>query len=157
MDQALLHEYAAGPQKLSQAVRGLTADDLQSFPVPGTWSIQQVVIHLLDCEAVYADRMKRVIAEDNPTLMGFDQDRWLAALHYDRQPTDDAIKLIELTRQQMANILLALPAEAFARSGTHSEYGTRTLLDLVRGAVQHMEHHMKFIHQKRAAMGKEMW
>lgn len=157
MNPAILDEYEAGPAKLALGIRGLTPDDLLAFPVPGTWSIQQIVVHLADCEQVYADRMKRLIAEDNPTLHGFDQNRWLSALHYDAQPADDALTLVELTRRQMARVLRKLPAEAFDRSGTHSEYGRKTLAEIVAGAVQHLEHHLKFVHQKRAAMGKEMW
>ena len=41
--------------------------------------------------------------------------------------------------------------------GTHTEYGKRTLAQLVEGAVKHLDHHIGFIHKKRAAMGKEMW
>lgn len=157
MNQTYIDEYESGAQKLSGAIRGLTREDLLSFPVPGTWSIQQIVIHLADCEQVYADRMKRVISEENPALQGFDQNKWVEGLHYQDQSAEDAVKLIELTRKQMTGILRALPPEAFERSGTHSEYGKRTLAQLVDGASKHLEHHLKFVHQKRAAMGKEMW
>jgi hypothetical protein len=39
----------------------------------------------------------------------------------------------------------------------HSEAGKQTLADIVGKACNHLEHHLKFIHAKRAAMGKEMW
>ncbi len=157
MIRAIVDEYEAGAQKLAQAIRGLEREDLLAFPVPGTWSIQQIVLHLSDSEQVYADRMKRIIAEDNPTLQGFDQDRWVAGLSYEDQSTDEAAKLVDLTRRQMSRVLRKLPDSAFERTGTHTEYGRRTLRELVEGACKHLEHHLKFLHQKRAAMGKEMW
>ena len=43
-------------------IRGLTAQELNSFPVPGTWSVQQVIFHLMDSDLICSDRMKRVIA-----------------------------------------------------------------------------------------------
>jgi hypothetical protein len=161
MNQATIDDYEAGGTKLEQAIRGLTREDLLAPPPPeaeaGKWTIQQVVVHLLDCEQVYVHRMKFVIAQDNPTLYGFDQDKWAAALYYNDHPADEAVKLVDLTRKQMSRVLRRLPESAFARAGAHTEYGKRTLAQLVEGAVKHLEHHLAFIHKKRAAMGKEMW
>ena len=160
-NEHLIESYAHGGEKVSQSIRSLTADDLLSVPPAdanvGRWSIQQLVLHLSDCELVFCDRMKRVIAEDNPTLLAFDEMRWTAALHYHDQSVQDAVQLIDLARRQMAIVLRNLPQEAFARSGTHSQTGRRTLQDLVQSAVDHLEHHLKFVHGKRAYMGKEMW
>ena len=46
---------------------------------------------------------------------------------------------------------------AFERTGNHTERGRLTLSDLLIGTSKHLEHHLKFIHAKRANMGKEMW
>ena len=162
MDRKFIEEYANAAQKLAQSVRGLTRDDMLAAPPEGDpkigkWTIHQVVMHLADCEGVHADRIKRVISEENPTLLAFDENKWAAALHYNEQSAEDAVKLVELIRKQLGIVLRKLPDSAFARSGTHSETGRKTLEALVRGATQHLEHHLKFIHAKRAAMGKEMW
>jgi hypothetical protein len=77
MDAKLIEEYEKGGDDLRMAVRGLEREDLLAFPVPGTWSIQQIVIHLLDSELVTADRMKRVIAEEKAALLSFDENRWV--------------------------------------------------------------------------------
>jgi len=61
----LIAAYAAGPELLKQAVAGMTAEELDAKPVPGAWSTRQVVCHMAGFEPVYADRMKRVIAEDS--------------------------------------------------------------------------------------------
>lgn len=161
MDRDLIDQYANGGDKLSLAIRGLTREDLLAVPDAdanvGKWSIQQVVIHLCDCEQVHADRMKRVIAEDDPPLMAFDENKWVAALNYADQSAEDAVQLVTLLRKQLATTLRKLPDAAFARAGMHSETGRKTLEDLLRGTVNHFEHHLKFIHEKRAKMGKEMW
>jgi hypothetical protein len=161
MKRDVIDRYAAGGEKIALAIRGLTAEDMASIPAPdsnvGKWSIQQVVLHLADAEQVHADRMKRIISEENPTLLAFDENKWAAALHYDRQSAQDAVHLIELTRKAMATTLRHLPDAAFNRAGTHSETGRKTLADILTSAVNHLEHHLGFIHKKRAAMGKEMW
>src|SRR3954454_15454452 len=117
MDRKLIEQYEHGGDKLRQAVQGLTHDDMHAFPVPGTWSIQQIVLHLLDSDLVMADRMKRVIAEDDPALLAFDENKWAANLFYDFQPADDAVAAFALNRRLMAGTLRRLPDEAFARAG----------------------------------------
>lgn len=161
MSRELAEQYANGAEKVSQAIRGLTDDDMSAVPDPaanvGKWTIQQVVVHLADCEMVFADRMKRVIAEENPALLAFDENLWAAKLHYEDQSTADAAKLFELTRKQMSTTLRKLPDAAFERFGTHDHAGKQTLTLLIKKCVDHLEHHLKFIHQKREKMGKEMW
>ena len=66
----LINEYAAGSQKLQEAIAGMTPEQINAAPVPGKWSTRQVVCHLADFEPVYADRMKHVIAEDQPSFAG---------------------------------------------------------------------------------------
>jgi uncharacterized damage-inducible protein DinB len=161
MDRQLIEKYAGGAELLALAIRGLTSEDLLSAPAAdanvGMWSIQQVVLHLADSEQVHADRMKRVIAEDTPTLLAMDENKWAAALHYNEQSAEDAVKVIGLTRKQLATAMRHLSDAAFDRAGMHSESGRMTLADLVRTTVDHLEHHVRFIHAKRAGMGKEMW
>ncbi len=157
MERALIDQYANGGDKLRQAIRGLTDEDLKCFPVPGTWSIQQIVLHLLDSDLVFADRMKRIIAQENPKLMGFDEAKFAENLFYHDQPAADAAEVFDLNRKLFAKVLRRLPDIAFQRFGTHSERGKMTLAQLVKAAVDHLEHHLKFAHDKRAKMGKEMW
>ena len=161
-NQELIDHYARGGEKLALAIRGLTHDDLLQLPPAdrpelGKWSIQQVVIHLCDSELVIADRIKRVVAEDNPALLAYDENKWAKNLCYDQQSIDDAVTLVTVMRRQLARVLASLPDSAWQRSGMHSESGRKTLLDLVEIENRHLDHHLKFIHAKRAAMGKEMW
>jgi hypothetical protein len=157
MDAKIIEEFEKGGDDLRMAVRGLEPEDLLSFPVPGTWSIQQIVIHLLDSELVHADRIKRIIAEDKPSLLAFDENRWVKNLFYEDQSVDDAVTIVELNRRNLARVLKKLPSDAFKRTGIHSERGPLTLEDLVTTAVSHLKHHIKFIVSKREKMGKMMW
>ena len=157
MDRSLIDQYLKGSDDLRMAVRGLEREDLLAHPVPGTWSIQEIVIHLADSDLVISDRMKRVIAEDNPQLIGFDETRFVKGLHYNEQSIEDAVNLFELNRRQMARVLAKLPDPAFNRVGLHNERGPLKLSDLLAGAVNHLKHHLKFIVEKREKLGKLMW
>ena len=156
----LIEHYAAGGEKLSLAIRGLTREDLLAVPDPaakvGRWTIQQVVIHCMDSELVSMDRLKRMIAEDNPQLIGYDENKFVANLFYDEQPAEDAVKVVDCARKTFARVLRKLPPAAFERKGTHNERGPLTVGSYLQAVVEHLDHHIKFIHDKRAHMGKEM-
>src|SRR4051794_37949319 len=79
---ALLDAYLAGPRLLRQAVAGMTREQLTARPVASKMSTLEVVCHLVDFDPVYADRMKRAIALDRPTLLGADESLFLKALAY---------------------------------------------------------------------------
>jgi hypothetical protein len=160
MNREAIDHYAAGGEKLSLAIRGLTPQDMICMPTDpnvGKWSIQQVVVHLLDSDLINSDRMKRIIAEDNPTLIGYDETKLASNLHYDKQPVADALTIFELNRKLFTIILRQLPDSAFDRVGTHNESGKMTLAQWLERTNKHLDHHLNFIHAKRAKMGKEMW
>ena len=164
MDRELIEHYAAGGEKLSLAIRGLTREDLLCRPADadanvGKWSIQQVVIHCMDSELVSTDRMKRMIAEDNPTLIGYDENKFVAepvlrravgrGRGADRRPEPQA-------RSPTCCASCPTPrsdAHGHAQRARHASRSARTS----KAVVEHLDHHLKFIHAKRATMGKEMW
>ena len=65
----LADAYVQGAADLRAAVTGMTRDQLTARPVPGKMSTLEVVCHVADFEPVFAERMKRVIAFDNPPLL----------------------------------------------------------------------------------------
>jgi hypothetical protein len=151
-----IENYVRGATQLAESIGGLTRDELNAFPLPGTWSIQQIVLHLMDSDLIASDRMKRVIAEENPTLIGFDESAFANRLRYDKLDPHVAADLFQKNRQLTAVILCDLPEEAFARIGTHSEAGPLTLGDLIETYVNHLAHHLKFLHEKRTLLGKPL-
>ena len=157
----LIEHYAGGGEKLSLAIRGLTREDLLSVPDPaakvGRWSIQQVVIHCMDSDLVSIDRLKRMIAEEDPTLIGYDENKFAANLFYDDQDAEAACHIVDANRKLFAKVLRKLPETAWGRKGTHNERGVLTVGGYLKAVVDHLEHHLKFIHAKRAHWGKEMW
>ena len=151
--QTLIEQYVDGPKQLRQAIAGLSREQALSRPIPGKWSTLEVVAHLADFDPILADRMKRVIAEENPMLVGADENKFAAALAYTERDLDEEMTIIEATRSQFARILRKLPESALQRVGTHTERGPRTLEQLLTTSIGHIPHHVKFIHEKRLALG----
>lgn len=150
---ALIDDYLASLPRLRRAVSDLGPDQLRARPVPGKWSTLDVVCHLVDSEQAWCHRMKRVIAEDRPLLIGYDETRFTAALPYDGADLEEELALLEGMRQQMARILRGLPDSAWSRTGVHSERGLVTLEEMLRAEAEHVPHHLAHIREKRKALG----
>lgn len=147
--EKLIREYLAGPQLVRDAVAGMNQNQLQATPIPGKWSVQQVICHLADFEPIYADRMKRALAEDEPTLFGGDPDAFAAALAYEERDVNEELLVIDSVRKQMGRILRTLEPEDFECVGIHSDDGPLTVHTLLERITAHIPHHLPFILEKR--------
>ncbi len=151
--QTLIDQYLDGPRQLRQAVAGMSREQVLARPIAGKWSTLEVVAHLTDFDPILADRMKRVIAEDKPTLLGADENQFAAALAYHQRDLQEELTILEATRSQLARILRTLPESALQRVGIHNERGPRNLQQLLETTINHIPHHVKFVLEKRQALG----
>ncbi|MGC4004205.1 MAG: DinB family protein [Pirellulales bacterium] len=154
MERELLVRYLTQAHDLERDLQGLDRPDLIAFPVPGMMSIAQVAWHMIDTDLVLADRMRRVIAMDEPPIVAFDENRYTERLHYQDRDPISGCELFRLNRVTMSSLLQRLPPETFARAGIHNEAGRITLADLLTKSITHFDHHRKFLHEKRAKLGK---
>jgi uncharacterized damage-inducible protein DinB len=152
MPREIVEQYAHGADKLRQAIADMGEEELKAVPIPGKLSTQKVVIHLADAETAFADRIRRVLAQDNPVLMAWDENKFIARLNYDEQSAMEAVQIIDLTRRQLARVLRKKTDADLSRAGEHNERGRQTVLDILKAANSHLDHHLKFIEEKRAVL-----
>ena len=143
----------AGPAKVRQAIRGVTAEQARARPVPGKWSMLEVVCHLADSDQAWAHRIKRVIAEEKPLLIGYDETQFASALGYHDREILDELEFSEKTRRQLAHIVRGLKADSLTREGIHSQYGRMNLQQMLQIEIDHVDHHLAFLLEKRKALG----
>ncbi len=151
--KTLIDRFADGGPLLMQATSNLSPEQCREHCIPGTWSIAELVGHVLDSDLVFADRIKRIVAEDSPTLQAFDEQLWIARLNSAEAPVDEASALFAANRRWMTRILRAQSETDFARAGTHTEKGRQTLAEVLTYATNHLDHHLKFLYAKRAKLG----
>jgi uncharacterized damage-inducible protein DinB len=149
----MLRSYARAPDLIDAAVRGLSREHLLARPIPGKWTMLELVAHLADTDQVYADRMKRVLAMEKPTLIGFPESDYVERLDYRSRDIDEELTLIRVTRLQMLRVLRAVPATAWDRQGIHNEAGPVSLRQLVQTMIDHVDYHLKFAADKRKKLG----
>ncbi len=128
----LIDRYRAGYQAVVDALAGITPAELDA-PSPDGWTARMVVHHLADSEMTSALRLRRLIAEDNPVIQGYDEELYARVLYYDRRPIEPSLAALKAARESTATILEHLTEAQWARTGTHSEsgpYGVEAWLEI---------------------------
>lgn len=156
MERHRIGEYVACGRKLREAVAGLSPEDLTARPGPDKWSILELVLHLADSDCIAIDRMKRMLTEDNPTLLYADETAYVDRLFSHDQSLEDALTLFEVGRRQFARVLRKLPDEAFQRQGSHNRRGVVQVGAMVEDYIEHVNSHLKFLVGKRERLGKPL-
>ena len=112
--------YAAGPARLRAALRRVPRAALHWRPAPGEWSAHEVIHHCADSESNAHLRLRYLLAEKDPLIVGYDQAEWARALEYARRPLAPALATVIAVRANTVPLLRALPDAAWARSGRHT-------------------------------------
>lgn len=145
----MIHRYENGPGDLIASVDGLSDRDLDRRLAPKKWTIRQQVHHLADAELNLVYRMKKIIAEENPLLMAFDQNEWADTLLYTKTSVEGSIALFYTLRASMTPILKSLEDSDFSRTGIHNQSGKVTLFGVLEHTVEHFEHHLATIEKTK--------
>src|SRR6476659_3911352 len=69
------------PSALRALIVG-AGDRLRTRPEPGEWSALECIGHIVDGELVVAARVRWILAEDEPDIVGYDQALWVAELRH---------------------------------------------------------------------------
>jgi DinB family protein len=139
----LLERFRRGPELVALVLTGVFGEEEDFAPGPGQWTVRQIAAHLADSELVCAQRMRQIVAEENPVLMAFDQEAWTRNLDYARRKPKQSLESFRRMRGENYDLLKGLPETAYTRTGNHSERGTITLLFQVELLAQHAEAHAR--------------
>jgi len=120
----LIERYRAGSDEVDRALQGITADELDRRPPePDGWTAREVAHHLADSEAMAYTRLRRLVADVEPVIHGYDEPVWARRLHYDDRPIEPSLAVVRAVRAASLQLLEALTPDEWSRTGVHSESG----------------------------------
>ena len=126
-DRNPLEVLAQTASALADIVRKHSAAVLRTRPFEGKWTPNEVIGHLADGEWVYGYRLRLILCEDNPTILGMNQDLWVAGqLHNEREPLE-LVEMFRTMRQFNLALLKRISAADLRRTGQHNERGPEPL------------------------------
>ncbi|HEX3875471.1 MAG TPA: DinB family protein [Bryobacteraceae bacterium] len=128
------------PQRLTSLLSAIGSGAGRA-PAPGKWSAREIVVHLADCELVFAFRLRQAVAEDNPVVQSFDQEKWAA--QYDAYDLATAMQAFAALRQWNLAFIRSLAPEALQRNMTHPERGEMTFQTLLETIGGHDRNHLE--------------
>ena len=149
--EALIARYESGPDLLEAAIAEMHVEGRQWRPAPGSWSVHEVAVHCADSEANAHMRIRFLLGEDRPAIMGYDQAHWATELDYHAHPMAPALLTVRAVRANTVPLLRRLTEAQWAREGTHSEvgtYGAETWLGIY---AEHLEVHARQVRRVIAA------
>src|SRR5262245_13136360 len=89
--EALIARYQAGPARLKAALATVPAEALQWRPARNEWSAHEIVGHCAASEANAALRIRYLVAEPDPLIIGYDQAEWARRFDYHDLPLEPAM------------------------------------------------------------------
>ena len=125
--------YKEGTRIFAESLEGIADGELDAAPGPEEWTAREVVHHMADSEMTSAIRLRRLIAEDEPTIQGYDQEEYAQRLFYAERPIEASVEAVAAARRTTAEILDRLDEEQWGRGGTHTEsgpYGVNAWLEI---------------------------
>src|SRR6185503_21040072 len=70
----VMDQLARGPDVLRTMLLDVPEADLKRRPAPGRWSAHEHACHLSLMEPLWAQRVERILSEDNPTILSYEPD-----------------------------------------------------------------------------------
>lgn len=128
---------------LQRALDGFSGAEVAQPEAPGKWSARHVVQHLADAEVVWSWRLRLVLAQDRPTLTGYDQDAWAKELHYELSDPDQAVRDFGTLRRANLRLLERASADDLKRVGVHAERGEESVGHLMKLYAGHDLLHLR--------------
>jgi hypothetical protein len=149
--ESLIEQYARGPARLREALAKAPKEALQWRPEPGRWSVHEVVVHCADSEANAALRIRYLVAEKEPLIVGYDQDAWARLFDYHAQSLEEALAAAAAARDRTVPVLRRMADADWAKAGRHTESGPYSAEDWLRIYAAHLEGHARQIERNAEA------
>ena len=140
------------PRILTDFTRSHSADTMRTRPFAGKWTPNEVIGHLTDTELTYGFRIRMILCEEKPTLLGMDQNLWVTGQrHNDRQPAE-LVEMFSALRRFNLILWKQMSTADFERVGMHNERGPESLGLILRMQAGHDLSHIDQIQRYIAAI-----
>lgn len=149
--EPLIAEYERGVSLLREAWESIPEDAEKWRSAPGRWSAHEVIVHCADSETYSATRIRLLVAEKEPIIIGYDQDAWARLFDYHSQSTDRALRTVDAVRTATLPLLRSFTDADWAKEGRHTQSGPYSACDWLKSYAAHLTGHARQIDQNLAA------
>jgi uncharacterized damage-inducible protein DinB len=148
-----LEDIEQAPARLKAAVKGLSAQQLDTPYREGGWTVRQVVHHVPDSHLNSYIRFKLALTEEEPTIRPYMEDRWAELPEAKTAPIELSLSLLEDLHKRWMLMLRAIQPAEWKRTFRHPEIGPMTLEKNLALYAWHGRHHVAHVTALRERMG----
>jgi hypothetical protein len=121
----LIEQYRDGHRAVTEALAGIEEEELDRAD-GDEWTPREIAHHLADSEMMGAIRLRRILAEDEPVIAGYDEKRFAKTLTR-RRPIGPSIEAMRWARESSLQIIERLTEAEWGREARHEELGPYSL------------------------------
>ena len=143
----LIRQYRDGYRVVVKALDGVTDDELD-HSATGEWTPRQIAHHLADSEMRSAIRIRRLLAEPEPVIYGYDEKGFAERLTGDR-PIQPSLEAMRWARETCSQLLDRMTEDDWRIVGTHTESGPYGTEDWLKIYAAHAHDHADQIKRAR--------
>jgi uncharacterized damage-inducible protein DinB len=138
LNHDILDALKAAPETLTALLKGVSQEQAQTAKGGDeNWSVVEVLCHLRDAEEFFLKRMQAMRDQDNPVIIGYDQEALARDRNYKAADLQKALAGFITFRQQVIGEFSKLTPEQWQRTGQHNEMGQITIF---AQAIHHASH-----------------
>lgn len=142
------------PGLLENAIENLDAHQLDTPYREGGWTVKQVIHHVADSHMNALSRLKFVLTEENPTIMGYDEEAWAKTAEYEQLPINISLTMIHTIQAKLHCLYSNVKPKDWERTYIHSHSKKQFNLWYLMGMYAwHGKHHAAHITSLRERMG----
>ena len=128
--QAALALLEAAPSILGNLLADLS-ESILTADLDRGWSPKRILAHEVDVEHVFAERLHRMIDEDNPSITSVDPLATLDASDLESRPVPDLLDQLASSRAETVAWLRTLTDAQLKRTAQHDTLGAFTVSQLI--------------------------
>lgn len=141
------------PQKVANAVKGFSSEQLDTPYRPGGWTVRQVIHHMADSHINSYVRFRWALTEDEPMIKAYEEKPWAELPDAKSGDVELSLNLLSALHARWVTLLKSMSDEDFSRQLGHPEWTNKLSLNKMAAlyswhCLHHTAHITKLIERK---------
>ncbi len=146
-DENLLGFLDSQLKEYENIIQNCTPENLDHRYEEGKWTIREVIVHVVDCEKIFAYRAVAGLRGEKQGIPGFDQNEYAANANVSHLTKQDLLDLLTTTRKSCIVLFKTVADDDWTKTVNASNYDAsiRALAYMIAG---HAEHHLRILKER---------
>ena len=132
-----LYVLSENADALAEIVGSHSVEQMRTRPFEGEWTPNEIIGHLSDTEWVFAYRLRVILCEDEPEILGMNHDLWVSGQRHNEREPMELVEVFRRLREPNVALWKRVERAQLQRSGLRNERGREMLNKYLTGQAGH--------------------